>query len=53
MIGPTIRHGPHHSAQKSTTAIPGVSKTVLLKLLSVNSNAILIVLNIKLSKQSV
>jgi hypothetical protein len=41
MIGVTILHGPHHSAQKSTIATPP-PKAAFSKLLSVNSNAIVL-----------
>jgi hypothetical protein len=41
MIGPTILHGPHHAAQKST--ITGLSdfKTTSSKVASVIANAII------------
>src|SRR3546814_8697504 len=41
-MGPTMRHGPHHSAQKSTNTGLSDCSTTSSKLLSVISNAIIL-----------
>src|SRR5512147_2100415 len=42
ITGPIARHGPHHSAQKSTTVNLSEPKTSFWKLPSVNSFAIVL-----------
>jgi hypothetical protein len=48
MIGPTILHGPHHAAQKSTKTGLFDFKTTSSKVASVISNAILFLIKIQI-----
>jgi hypothetical protein len=45
MIGPTILHGPHQAAQKSTITGLSLFKTVVSNVASVISNAIIFIFN--------
>jgi hypothetical protein len=49
MIGPTIRQGPHHAAQKSTSTGFSDFNTTSSNVASVISNAILNILSAKLN----